>query len=68
MVKQEVTIQSIKMSKGIESILVTKQEIIILLKVEPTITQGVPMAIKVRYSEPRLNQQSGNIVRRVSRD
>jgi hypothetical protein len=56
------------MSKGIESILVTKQEIIILLKVEPTITQGVPMAIKVRYSEPRLNQQSGNIVRRVSRD
>jgi len=49
-------------------ILVAKHEIIILLKVEPTIAQGVPMAIKIRYSEPRLNQQGGNIVRGVSRD
>jgi hypothetical protein len=26
------------------------------------------MAIRVKYSEPKLNQQSGNIIRRVPRD
>jgi hypothetical protein len=30
--------------------------------------QGVPMAIRVRYNEPKFNQHSGNIVKGVSRD
>jgi hypothetical protein len=56
------------MSRGIESILVVKQEIVGLPKAEPTLAEGVPMAIKIKYSEPRLNQQSGSIVRGIPRD
>jgi GTP cyclohydrolase FolE2 len=37
-VEQEATTQGIKMSRGVELVIVTKQEIIILPKVEPTIT------------------------------
>jgi hypothetical protein len=44
------------MFRGVELILVTKQETIVLLKTKPTITQGVLVVIKVRYSEPKLNQ------------
>jgi hypothetical protein len=44
------------MFKGVEPIFVIKQKIVILLKIAPTITQGVHVAIKVRYSEPQLNQ------------
>jgi hypothetical protein len=36
MVEQEVTTQGIRLSKGVEPILVIKQEIVILPKVEPT--------------------------------
>jgi hypothetical protein len=67
-VEQEATTQGIKMSRGVEPVLVTKQEIVVLLIVKPTIAQGVPVAIKVRCNKPRLNQQSGNIVRGLSRD
>jgi hypothetical protein len=42
------------MSKGVELVLITRQEIIVLPRTELTVTQGVPMAIKVKYSEPRL--------------
>jgi hypothetical protein len=56
------------MSKGVELVLVTKQEMTVLLRAKPTIIECVHMVVKVRYSEPRLNQQNGNIVRGVSRD
>ncbi len=42
------------MSKGIESVLVTKQETIVLLRAKPTIVKGVLVAIKVRHREPNL--------------
>jgi hypothetical protein len=47
---------------------VTRQKNIILPRAKPTIAQGIHVAIKIRYSEPRLNQQNGNIVRGYSRD
>jgi hypothetical protein len=56
------------MSRGVESILVTRQETIILPKAKSTIAQGVPVVVKIKYNEPRLNQHNGNIVRRDSRD
>jgi hypothetical protein len=34
-----------------------------ILGLEPVVTHGVLVAIKVRYSEPIFNQQSGNIVK-----
>ncbi len=55
MVEQEATIQGIKMSRGVESILVTKQKIVVLPKAKPIVVEGVPMANKVRYNEPELN-------------
>ncbi len=54
-VEQEAAIQDIKMSRGIERVLIIKQEIVILPKVEPIIAKGVPMVIKIKYSEPKLN-------------
>jgi hypothetical protein len=56
------------MSKGFESILVTKQETIILPKAKPIIVEGLPMVVGVRYNEPKLNQQNGSIVKGVPRD
>jgi hypothetical protein len=56
------------MFKRVELILVNKQEIVILPRAKPTMAQGVPMAVIIKYSETKSNWQSGNIVRRVSRD
>jgi hypothetical protein len=42
-VEQEATIQGIRMSRGVELVLVTRQETIILPKVEPIIAQGIPV-------------------------
>jgi hypothetical protein len=56
------------MSRGVESLLITRQETIVLSKVEPTVIEGVPVAIKVRYNEPKFNQHNGNIYRGVLRD
>jgi hypothetical protein len=41
-VEQEATTQGIKMSKGVEPLLVTRQEIVVLL----IVVEGVPMAIR----------------------
>jgi hypothetical protein len=54
-VDQGTTIQGIKMSRGVEPILVIRQEIVVLPKAEPIITKGVLVAIRVRYSESKLN-------------
>jgi hypothetical protein len=43
------------MLRGVELIFVTKHQIIILSIVELTVVKGVHVAIRVRYSEPRLN-------------
>jgi hypothetical protein len=56
------------MSRGVDLVLVTRQEIVVLPKVEPIVAQGVLMVVKVKYSKPILDQQSGSIVRGVSRD
>ncbi len=68
MVEQKTTTQGIKMSKGVESILVSKQEIVVSPKLKPTVVEGVHVVIKVKDSEPKHKQQNGNIVRRVPRD
>ncbi len=67
-VEQKIATQGIKMSRRVESIFVTKQETIVLPRVEPMVVEGVLVVVKVRYSEPKLNQQSGSIVRKVPRD
>ncbi len=55
-VEQKVAIQGIRMLRGMLSqYLLIRQEIIVLLKVEPTLVKGVPTAIKVRYNEPKHN-------------
>jgi len=54
-VEQLATTQGIKMSKGVELVLVTRHETIILPRTKPTIVEGVPMVVKMRYSEPRFN-------------
>ncbi len=55
-VEQEVRTQGIRMSRGVESIFVTKQGIVVLPKAKPTIIEGVLVAVRVRYSEPKHNQ------------
>jgi hypothetical protein len=55
-VEQKTKIQGIGMSRGVESVLVIRQEVVVLLKTKPIVAKGVLMAIKVMYSEPRLNQ------------
>jgi len=36
---------------------------VVLPRAEPIVAESVLMAVRIRYSEPRLNQQSGSIVR-----
>jgi hypothetical protein len=50
------------MSTKFEPILIPKQKTIILLIAELIMAKCVPMAVKVRYNEPRFNQQNGSIV------
>jgi hypothetical protein len=54
-VEQEDITQGIKISRGVESILVTRQKIVILPRAEPIIVEGVPMVVRMRYNEPRVN-------------
>jgi hypothetical protein len=61
-VEQEGATQGIRMSKRVEPVLVTKQENIFLLRAKPIVVEGVLVDVKVKYSEPRLNQQNRNIV------
>ncbi len=56
MVEREVTTQGIRMSRRVESILVTRQEIIVLLRAKPTLVEGVHVVVRVKYSEPKFNQ------------
>jgi hypothetical protein len=67
-VEEEVASQGIKISKGVELVLVTKQEIVILPRAEPILLEGVPMFVRVRYSEPKVNHQNGSINSGVLRD
>jgi hypothetical protein len=67
-VEQEVAIQGIRMSKGVESILITRQENVILPTLEPIVEKDVHVVIRVRYSEPKLNQQNGTIIKGVPKD
>jgi hypothetical protein len=56
------------MSREIKLILIARQETLVLPKAEPTIVQGVHVIVRIKYSEPIFNQQSGSIVKRVPRD
>jgi hypothetical protein len=56
------------MSRGIELIFVTNQETIALPKAESTMAERVLVAARMKYSEPRFNQQNGRIVKGVPRD
>jgi len=53
--------------KGVELVLVIRKEIVVLPRVKPTVIEGVPMVIRVRYSEPKVNQYNGSIVNGVPR-
>jgi len=55
-VEQEFVTLGIKISKGVEPVFVIRQEIVVLPRVEPTIAEGVPMAIRVKCNEPIVNQ------------
>ncbi len=68
MVEEKAATKGIKMSRRIELVLVTRQEIVVLPKAKPTIVEGVLVVVKVKYSETKLNHQSGSIVRGVQRD
>jgi hypothetical protein len=35
---------------------------------KPTIAKGVPMVVRIRYNEPRVNQHNGSIINGVPRD
>jgi hypothetical protein len=67
-VEQEATTQGIRMSKGVEPVLVTRQKTIILPKTKPTIAKGVHVVVKVKYSELKINQHNGSMIRGVPRD
>jgi hypothetical protein len=56
------------MSRRVELVLIVKQEIVVLLRAKPTTEKGVPATVRVRYSEPRLNQLNRSIVRKVPWD
>jgi hypothetical protein len=56
------------MFRRVEPIFVSRQETVVLPKVEPIVAEGVHVVVKVRYSEPRLHQQNGSIIKGVSRD
>jgi hypothetical protein len=40
----------------------------ILLRTKPIVPEGVLVVVRIKYSEPKLNQQSGSIVKKVPRD
>jgi hypothetical protein len=48
--------------------LVTKQETIVLPRVEPTLVDGVPTVVRVKYNEPKVNKYNGSSNRRVPTD
>ncbi len=56
------------MSKIVEPILVPIQEIIILPITKWIVAKGVLVIARVKYSEPRLNQQNGSTVKGIPRD
>ncbi len=43
------------MSKGVESVLVTQHEIVVLPKIGQIVTKGVHVVVIVRYNEPKFN-------------
>jgi len=67
-VEQEAVIQGIKMLRGVKPVFITRQEIVVLPRVEPIVTKGVLVVIRVKSSEPTFNQQNGSIFRKVPRD
>jgi hypothetical protein len=44
------------MSRGIELVLVTRQETIVLPKAEPIVVECVIVVVRMKYSEPIFNQ------------
>jgi hypothetical protein len=67
-VEQETVTQGIRMSRGVESIIITRQETIFLPNAEPIVAESALAVVKVRYNEPKLNQHNGSMVRRIPRD
>jgi hypothetical protein len=55
-VEKEAKTQGIKISRRVELVLVIRQKIVVLPKTEPIVAEGVPMAIRMRYNERRVNQ------------
>ncbi len=50
------------MSIGVELVLVIRLNFLVLPKVELTLTEGVHVALRMKYSEPNFNQLNGSIV------
>ncbi len=51
----------------VELILVTRQETIVLPRAKLIVVEHVHVVVRMRYNEPRFNEQNGIIVRRVLR-
>ncbi len=43
------------MFQGVEPVLLTRQEIVIIPKAKPIVAEGILVVIRVRYNEPRFN-------------
>jgi len=56
------------MSKGVELVLVVRQETVVLLRAKPIMVESGPVVVKIRYNKPKFNQENGNIIRGVPRD
>jgi sulfatase maturation enzyme AslB (radical SAM superfamily) len=56
------------MSKVVESIVVTRQETVVLQGAEPIVAEHVHVAIRMKYNEPKFNQQNRSIVNGVPKD
>ncbi len=44
------------MSRGVEPILINRQETITLPKVEPIVVEHVLVVVRMKYNEPKFNQ------------
>jgi hypothetical protein len=56
------------MSRGVELVLVTRQETISLPKAKPTVAECDLVVVIMKYNEPIFNQQNERMVKRIPRD
>jgi hypothetical protein len=60
-VEQEVLTQGIKISKRVELVFIIIRKTIVLPKAKPIVLEGVPMVGRMKYCEPKVNQNGSTI-------